>query len=190
MHKKFINMQKHFKTITTHRHQVCKWCFKMGIPWRGLMHDLSKYSKIEFSIYEYYTDGKRSPHDEAREQLGYSPSWLHHYHHNKHHWEFWLDSKNGTSEFIPIKMPYKYVIEMFCDRVGACIVYEGENFTQNSPLNYYNKFCNKILLHEDTRALLEILLETFSFIGPTMFVRWYKEIKKDLRRAYAEGLNK
>ena len=34
----------HFKTITHHRHQVIRNCFKAGIPWQGLKHDLSKYS--------------------------------------------------------------------------------------------------------------------------------------------------
>ena len=177
MHKKFINMQKHFKTITTHRHQVCKWCFKMGIPWRGLMHDLSKYSKIEFSIYEYYTDGKRSPHDEAREQLGHSPSWLYHYHHNKHHWEFWLDSKNGTSEFIPIKMPYKYVIEMFCDRIAASKVYKKDKYTDSSPLEYYYQKLNRDVMHEKTAKLLESWLIMLSEKGEKETFKFIKNIK-------------
>ena len=38
----------HFKTITHHRHQVIRNCFKAGIPWQGLKHDLSKYSWTEF----------------------------------------------------------------------------------------------------------------------------------------------
>ena len=38
----------HFKTITRHRHQVIRNCFKAGIPWQGLRHDLSKYSPTEF----------------------------------------------------------------------------------------------------------------------------------------------
>ena len=38
----------HFKTITKHRHAVIRHCFKAGILWRGLLHDLSKYSPAEF----------------------------------------------------------------------------------------------------------------------------------------------
>ena len=38
----------HFKTITTHRILVMQGCFKMGLYWQGLTHDLSKYSPTEF----------------------------------------------------------------------------------------------------------------------------------------------
>lgn len=39
---------KHFITITKHRHRVMLHCFKAGIPFQGLTHDLSKYSPTEF----------------------------------------------------------------------------------------------------------------------------------------------
>ena len=39
---------KHFITITRHRHMVIKYCFKMGIGFQGLFHDLSKYTPTEF----------------------------------------------------------------------------------------------------------------------------------------------
>ena len=42
---KIIN---HWKTIHTHRKWARNYCFLAGIPWRGLFHDLSKYSPIEF----------------------------------------------------------------------------------------------------------------------------------------------
>ncbi|MFR3992070.1 MAG: DUF5662 family protein [Angelakisella sp.] len=39
---------RHFRTITHHRHLVQKYCFRVGLYWRGLTHDLSKYSPTEF----------------------------------------------------------------------------------------------------------------------------------------------
>ena len=39
---------KHFITITKHRHKVIEHCFKAGIGFQGLFHDLSKYSLTEF----------------------------------------------------------------------------------------------------------------------------------------------
>ena len=39
---------KHFKTITRHRHKVIANCFRAGIGWQGLRHDLSKYTPTEF----------------------------------------------------------------------------------------------------------------------------------------------
>jgi hypothetical protein len=38
------NIFKHFHTINTHRWEVFKLSIKVGIPLRGLLHDLSKYS--------------------------------------------------------------------------------------------------------------------------------------------------
>ena len=42
------NMVKHFITITQHKILVFKLSIKAGIPWRGFMHDFSKYSFTEF----------------------------------------------------------------------------------------------------------------------------------------------
>ncbi|MGI6039674.1 MAG: DUF5662 family protein, partial [Eubacteriales bacterium] len=45
----------HFRTITKHRHMVIRHCFKAGIPFRGLFHDLSKYGPAEFIVgVKYY----------------------------------------------------------------------------------------------------------------------------------------
>ena len=111
------NLFRHLKTVHTHRKWVRKYCFKMGLYWQGLTHDLSKYSLTELSMCKYYT-GKGSPHQVAREVLGYSPSWIHHYHTNKHHFQFWWD-EDEEGKIIPMKMPYKYLLESFCDMLGA-----------------------------------------------------------------------
>lgn len=56
----------------------------MGIPELGDHHDESKFYEDEFDIYHWAT-GKGSPHDVARAELGYSPSWVHHKARNPHH---------------------------------------------------------------------------------------------------------
>lgn len=68
-------MQKlfeHLKLVHQHRKYVRKICFKMGIFWRGIVHDLSKYSIQELKIAKYY-NGKKSPHQQCRDEIGYSP---------------------------------------------------------------------------------------------------------------------
>ena len=50
----------HFKTITTHRILVMQGCFKMGLYWQGLTHDLSKYSPTEFKTGVQYYQGDKS----------------------------------------------------------------------------------------------------------------------------------
>ena len=66
-------------------------CFKCGLYWQGLVHDLSKYSWTEFSVGAKYYQGTRSPNDAERESKGYSSAWLHHKGRNKHHLEYWVD---------------------------------------------------------------------------------------------------
>ena len=45
---KIGNIFGHLKTITKHKWVVFKLSIKAGIPIRGLLHDLSKYSPTEF----------------------------------------------------------------------------------------------------------------------------------------------
>lgn len=180
----FQKLRAHLKTIRTHRKYVRKMCFKMGIPWRGLVHDLSKYSLKELSIAKYYT-GTRSPHAVCRDKIGYSPSWNHHYHRNKHHWQYWLDMEDWPDRVVPIKMPYKYVVEMFCDFVGAGKAYSKEKWSCNSPWDYWEKSCEgKRLMHKDSEYLIKKLLWNLKEMGEKEFLRWFKDNKKFIKNAY------
>jgi hypothetical protein len=183
------NKKKHLLTIRKHRKEVLKACFKMGIPLQGILHDLSKYSKEEMSICKWYT-GTKSPHAVCREKIGYSPSWPHHYHKNKHHWQYWLDIEDWPDKVYAIKMPYKYVIEMFCDFVGAGKAYLGDKWTLQSPYEYFLDFCKgKRLMHSDSESLLECLLVEMSDLhhSEKEFYEWYKKNKKELIDDYYEG---
>ena len=57
---------QHFKTITTHKMWVMRYCFKIGLYWQGLTHDLSKYSPTEFLVGMKYYQGDRSPNNAER----------------------------------------------------------------------------------------------------------------------------
>ena len=81
----------HFITITHHKILVMQGCFKVGLYWQGLMHDLSKYEPSEFWVGAKYYQGTRSPNNAEREEKGYSGAWLHHKGRNKHHYEYWID---------------------------------------------------------------------------------------------------
>ncbi len=110
------NLFGHLKTITKHKWVVFKLSIKAGIPIRGMLHDLSKYSIEEFcESVKYYQGGKRSPIQKAKEEKGYSLAWLHHKGRNKHHLEYWYDASLKEQ---PI-MPFKYAEEMICDKLAA-----------------------------------------------------------------------
>ena len=167
------NLIKHLRTIRNHKKFVRKACFKMGLFWQGIMHDMSKYSLAELLICKYYS-GSRSPHQNAREVLGYSPSWIHHYHVNKHHFQYWWD-EDENGKIIPMKMPYKYVIESFCDMLGASKAYNPENWEPTMLLNYWQTKCvGKRIMHEKSTNLVEFLINKLVELGEEDFFKWYK----------------
>lgn len=177
------NLFKHLKTVHTHRKYVRQACFKMGLYKQGLLHDLSKYSFTEMLICKYYS-GKRSPHQNAREALGYSPSWIHHYHTNKHHFQYWWDEdEDGT--IIPMKMPYNYVIESFCDMLGASKAYNQKDWKPEMLSNYWITKCvGKRIMHEKSANLVEFLINRLVELGEETFFVWFKENKYFLRFYY------
>jgi hypothetical protein len=85
------NLKGHIRTINRHRLEVMKNCFKSGIFWQGLTHDLSKFSPEEFFVGVSHYQGTRSPNEGEREDYGYSKAWMHHKGRNKHHFEYWTD---------------------------------------------------------------------------------------------------
>lgn len=162
------NARAHLKTINSHKALVMRHCFKVGLYRQGLCHDLSKYSPEEFLTGVRYYQGHRSPNTAERDDLGYSRAWLHHKGRNKHHFEYWLDQRaNRDPEYVGKPMPTRYVVEMLCDRVAACKVYQGDAYTTRSPLEYFlmEQSTGKVLMHEDTRAFLFWLLEMFAEKG-------------------------
>ena len=147
----------HLKTVHHHRALVRKYCFRLGLYQQGLMHDLSKYSPVEFFAGVKYYQGDHSPNDAQRKANGYSASWLHHKGRNRHHFEYWTDyTADGISG---IEMPAKYVAEMFCDRLAASKTYRGKDFDPGDPYKFFLRGKGRnLLLHPATSDLLEEIL--------------------------------
>lgn len=167
----------HFKTITRHRHQVIKHCAKAGILWQGLFHDLSKYSPTEFLPGAKYYQGTRSPNEAERETYGYSKAWIHHKGRNRHHFEYWTDYNPQTKKIEGVKMPVRFVKEMFCDRVAASKIYMGDKYTEDAPLAYFMKGKQRRLINKETSDLLEKLLVMLSEKGEEETFRYIRNLK-------------
>ena len=173
---------RHFQTITKHKIYVMRECFRVGLYRQGLLHDLSKYSWTEFRIGCRYYQGTRSPNNAEREEKGYSSAWLHHKGRNRHHYEYWTDvTKDRSLGIVGIKMPVRYVAEMFADRVAACKTYEKDRYTTMSPWRYYKKTKDYITIHPETRRLLERLLKMLAVRGEDevyRYLRYLIRVKK------------
>ena len=151
--------KRHFFTITAHKLLVMRYCFRVGLYRQGLLHDLSKYSWEEFKTGVQYYQGNRSPNAAEKEVKGYSAAWLHHKGRNKHHFEYWIDfAPDKEKGLIGNKMPLKYTVEMFLDRIAASRTYKGKDYTDSAPWEYYDRMKEYIVIHPETKALLERLL--------------------------------
>ncbi len=166
---------QHFKTITYHRWLVRQGCFRVGLIWQGLTHDLSKYSPTEFSIGARYYQGTRSPNAQEREEKGFSEAWMHHKGRNKHHYEYWTDMSKATGRYESWPMPRKYFVEMVMDRRAACMVYQGKNYTPGSALEYYEKSRERSIMHPEIQRQLQFVLTMLRDEGEDKTFRYLKD---------------
>lgn len=163
--KLWENAKGHLKTINEHKRLVMEHCFRVGLYKQGLLHDLSKYSPAEFITGIKYYQGDKSPNAAEREEKGKSEAWLHHKGRNKHHYEYWIDYPGRGQDIAGMEMPVRYVVEMFCDRVAACKVYNKEKYTDSDALNYYKKGRAHYVIHPKSDRLLKYMLEMLSAKG-------------------------
>ena len=150
---------KHYKTIRHHKMLVMKNCFRCGLYWQGLTHDLSKLAPVEFWAGAKYWQGTSSPNNAQRQAEGYSAAWLHHKGRNKHHLEYWIDyAPDGDHAMAGMRMPARYVAEMVCDRIAASKNYKGDKYTDAAAWEYYDRSRDHYILHPETRKELETCL--------------------------------
>lgn len=171
-------MLGHFITITKHRHMVFRHCRKAGIPFRGLLHDLSKYTPTEFIPGAKYYTGIKSPNEGERAELGYSKAWLHHKGRNRHHFEYWTDYNPVERRVMPVKMPLVFAVEMFCDRVAASKIYQGESYNEKHPLEYFLRGKDRRVIHHETSDFLEELLTMLAEKGEDETFRYIRGVIK------------
>ena len=157
---------------------VLRNCFRCGLYKQGLLHDLSKYGFTEFFNGVKYYAGIYSPHHNERNDKGYSDAWMHHKGRNKHHFEYWTDYDLRTKLMTPVKMPLKYVKEMFCDRVAASKIYMKDKYDDGAPLAYFLRATKTRAIHPETSDLLEKLLTMLRDKGEDYTFAYIRRLKK------------
>ena len=175
------NFFLHLHTVNKHRFKVFCLCCKMGMVWRGLVHDLSKYSPVEFLEGVKYYSGDHSPIKNCKVETGYSKAWLHHKGRNKHHYEYWYDY--DTPIETPF-MPFPYFLEMICDNLAAGLVYQGKNWTKEYQLSYWNRVKDKAHISKHMKELLTEVYTEISIKGINQVLnkKFLKEIYEKYRK--------
>ena len=146
-------------TINKHKILVMKLCFKCGLYYQGITHDLSKYSFVEFFEGVKYYKGTYSPISECRRKNGLSMAWLHHKGRNKHHSEYWMD--NGRK----LVMPYKYAVESICDKIAAGKNYNPNRVNSKTAEFFEYVFTDLSIYGEDKILNKEYLKDTYNKIS-------------------------
>lgn len=152
------------KYVARHKWFVAQECFRHGLYWRGIVHDLSKFRPSEwfpYANYFYNPDGTKrlqlkegycKPYSTGDDAFDYA--WLLHQHRNAHHWQFWLVPMDNGG-ICKLDMPTDYVIEMVCDWRGAG---RAQGFGDNT-IEWYEKNKDRMQLSDRTREWVEALIK-------------------------------
>jgi hypothetical protein len=114
------------------------------------LHDASKYTDEEYKAYDDYFYGTKTK--VVKEAFNYA--WLHHIHHNPHHWQYWVlvNDDDGT---VGLEMPENYVYEMICDHWA----FSHKSGNLYEIFDWYKAHKKNMILHERTRKLYESILD-------------------------------
>lgn len=156
-----IGYLQYLKYIIRHKYYVMIECFKYGLYWRGLIHDISKFLPSEFFPYvKYFYINERFEkykieYNKIEDDKKFNYAWLFHIKRNPHHWQHWVLLED-EGNIIPLDMPYKYIIEMICDWIGAS---KTQGYGNNIK-EWYKKNKDKMKLSIKTRSLVEYIVDT------------------------------
>lgn len=169
-----IVWRTYLKYVIKHKWFVFLECARMGMPWRGVVHDLSKFRPSEFFPYANHFHGRFRDVAAAERKKGigyYKPTdtgdpafdhaWFLHQKRNAHHWQYWtLPVDLGGIKVL--EMPVECVKEMVADWVAAGkaqgTYLHGDDHYQ-ATRRWYAVNCHRMCLHVRTRELVEYLIE-------------------------------
>ena len=159
----FKKLFGHLHTVRTHRKWVRKYCRYAGIWWRGIIHDLSKYSPTEFFESARYWDGKSSPIPKIKkDNNGISRAWQHHKGRNMHHYEYWMDNFDGGGQ--AHLMPQNDFVEMVCDMLAASATYNNGEKTFQKCNEFWKAHKERgCAMNKQNQIMLDIVLSDLEY---------------------------
>ena len=76
-------------------------------------------------------------------------------------------------------MPLKYVAELICDRIAASKIYQGKNYTDRHPLDYFMLGINTRVIHKETSDFIEKMLILLAEHGEEVTFTVLREMIKE-----------
>ena len=165
---------KHLWVVIKHKHNVLKYASKLGIFWTGLVHDMSKFTPLEFNRSVKYFHGHKSPTIVERgEHDNFSYICVAHTGRNKHHWQYWVDYTN--TDIVVNRIPYRNSLEYVADVLSASKVYNPEDFTFMVAYNYFKEHSKTYLMHPATKEFILWCIKEVNDNG-------FKAVKKNITK--------
>ena len=129
------------------------------------LHDQSKKSDEEYDAYDKYFYSEKT--EEVKKN--FDRAWLHHQHHNPHHWQYWILKEddgpvvsNDTMRVKAIDIPDRYIMEMLCDWWSfSWKKYKASHNKQDlyEVFEWYDSHKDGMILHPDTLTKVTKMLE-------------------------------
>lgn len=161
-------LEDYYQVLFAHIIAVQEAAQKIGVPEEQYsQHDLSKFSKEEYGAYAMQFVGTGAPD-------AFASAWLHHIHHNPHHWQYWVypdgyTPKGSKVEKGVVEMPRHFALEMIADWMGASWVYaKTEDMT-----GWLVQNMAKMILHSATAAYVREELTKLGY-GEIVAAGWFK----------------
>lgn len=172
-----MTAEGYLESLCNHIQYVREAGEKLGVSEAQLKgHDDSKWSHEEFPYYALNFFGDKSAVDQGKASSNFAQAWLHHIHHNPHHWQHWIfpdgyTPKESSVENGIVQMPNIYALEMIADWMGASMAYTGSWDMQkwlweNMP---------KIRLHSITADFVRGQLDLLGYADTVFMQRWGHE---------------
>lgn len=148
-------------------------------------HDASKYDAEEYEAYDkYFYGGNRS----FKVVQDFNYAWLHHIHHNPHHWQYWVlleDDPESEMPYKALEIPLPYIFEMIADWWS----FSWKNGNLFEIFNWYADHRGKQIIHPKSREIVEYILEKIwkiLIMQETVAGHDISEIEKQYKRFWAE----
>jgi hypothetical protein len=144
------------KYVFRHKLFVLLACLRLRVPLhQAILHDWSKFLPDEWLPYARFFYGvpvKQGGIVHRHRRLRFDVAWLRHQHRSPHHYQHWV-LRNDDGSTVPLPMPERFAREMVADWMGA-----GRALGKPDTAGWYRHNRARIVLHPDTRALVEGLL--------------------------------
>lgn len=129
-----------------------------------LRHDASKFTYDEFPSYAMQFHGPKPEGLLTPLANCFASAWLHHIHHNPHHWQHWIfpdgfTPKHSDVEKGVVRMPGALALEMVADWMGASMAYTGSWDMQD----WLYKNMPRIRVHSETASHLRSILDALGY---------------------------